>query len=165
MLFFLGRDLEMTIDRVLIWAGGPRLCAGTDFTGQHWLVFRIRSDREQSHWLCSPITHQALGQVQTGRATPRDALRHSSTGLVEVVSYVGGQVLPERCLRCGEIPEPFLPPADFKVTCCGGGEEPASANQSTARPGVSNDPPSRPDVHSRQPHPGVAAHPALCAAA
>jgi hypothetical protein len=53
--------------------------------------------------------------VATGRSTPRDALRHSSTGLVEVVSYAGGRALPETALLCAEIPESLLPPDDLAV--------------------------------------------------
>jgi hypothetical protein len=115
MFFFLGFDLELTIDRVLIETDGPRLCAGIDLQGQRWLVFRSCSNAEESRWLCSPITDRALRQVETGRAKARDALRHSSTGLVEVVSYTNGGVVPERCFRCAEIPESLLPPADLRV--------------------------------------------------
>jgi hypothetical protein len=117
--YFLGFDLELTIDSVLIHTEGPVLCAGTDPSGRRWLAFRSGSDEEASHWLCSPITDLALRAVETGRATPRDALAHSSTGLVEVVSYTGGRVLPERCIRCAEIPEVLLPPADLRVTSFG----------------------------------------------
>jgi hypothetical protein len=116
MFFFLGCDLEIIIDCVLIRADGPRLCAGTDFTGRRWLVFRSRSDRHQSVWLCSPISERALREVETGRATPRDALRHSCTGWAEVVSYVDGRVVPDMCLPCGDIPDLLLPTADLGVT-------------------------------------------------
>jgi hypothetical protein len=43
VLYFLGFDLQMTIDAVLIQTDGPLLCAGRDFSGQRWLVFRSRS--------------------------------------------------------------------------------------------------------------------------
>jgi hypothetical protein len=115
MLFFLGFELEVAIDSVLIHGDGPQLCAGADFSGQRWLVFRSYSDGEASLWLCSPITERALRLVKTGRATPRDAFRHSSTGLVEVVSYVEGRVIPEQCLTCAEIPDSLLPSADLIV--------------------------------------------------
>jgi hypothetical protein len=115
MLFFLGFELEIAVDSVLIQADGPRLCAGTDFAGQRWLVFRSFSDEDASLWLCSPISDRALRLVKTGRATARDAFRHSSTGLVEVVSYVEGRVVPERCLTCAEIPDSLLPSADLVV--------------------------------------------------
>jgi hypothetical protein len=134
MFFFLGHDLEMIIDRVLIRADGPQLCAGTDFTGQRWLVFRSRSNQEQSLWLCSPITQRALRQVETGRATPRNALRHSATGSVEVVTYAGGRVLPERCLRCSDIPDALLPSADLRVTLFAECRQVAGADRSTAGP-------------------------------
>jgi len=115
MIFFLGFELEMTIDTELIEADGPQLSAGTDFSGQRWLVFRCRSDGDGSVWLCSPITARALKQVELGLATPRNAIRHSCTGLVELVSYAAGRTLPERCLPCGEIPEALLPPPDLLV--------------------------------------------------
>lgn len=115
MTFFFGFELEMTIDTVLVGSDGPQLSTGTDPSGQRWLVFRARSDGEGSVWLCSPVTDRALRQVKLGRATPRDAFRHSCTGLVEVVSFSGDRALPERCLLCGEIPEALLPPPDLMV--------------------------------------------------
>jgi hypothetical protein len=167
MLFFLGRDLEMIVDRVLIWADGPQLCAGTDLTGQRWLVFRSRSDREGSLWLCSPITEKALREVETGRAAPRDALRHSSTGLVEVVAHAQGRVLPERCLRGGDIPEPLLPPADLRVTALVERTTPAGPQQPTVRPVAPHAASSTPALPAGplKPHQPVGTHPALCAAA
>ena len=115
MTFFLGFALEMTIDTVLVEANGPQLSTGTDPSGQRWLVFRCRSDGDGSVWLCSPVTDRALRRVELGWATPRDAFRHSCTGLVEVVSCAVNRALPERCLPCGEIPEALLPPADLMV--------------------------------------------------
>jgi hypothetical protein len=152
MFVFVGFDLEMTIDRVLIQEEGPQLCIGTDPSGQRWLVFRSLSNAEASLWLCSPLTDRALRQVETGRATPRDALRHSSTGWVELVSFAGGRVAPERCLLCGEIPEPLLPPAEFRVASVVEGKHPASPHRSTGRPVASHHRPSTPamDASSRQ---------------
>jgi hypothetical protein len=115
MTIFLGFALELTIDRVLVAADGPQLSTGTDPSGQRWLVYRCRSDGEGSVWLCSPITDRALQQVELGWATPRDAFRHSCTGLVEVVSCAPGRAIPEQCLPCGEIPEALLPPPDLMV--------------------------------------------------
>src|SRR6516165_9661774 len=113
MTFFLGFELEMTVDRVLVESDGPQLSAATDPSGQRWLVFRCRGNAEGSLWLCSPITDHALRQVEKGRATPRDAFRHSCTGLVEVVSCTREGARPDRCLSCGEIPEALLPPPDL----------------------------------------------------
>jgi hypothetical protein len=166
MFFFLGRDLEMIIDRVLIQADGPQLCAGTDFTGQRWLMFRSQSNREQSLWLCSPITERALRQVETGRATPRDALRHSATGLVEVVAYAGGRVLPERCLRCSDIPDALLPPADLGVALSAKRRQVAGADRSTAgqvAPLTGDWTPAR-HAGSRESHQQVGSRPVRCAA-
>jgi hypothetical protein len=140
MLFFLGFDLEMTIDRVLIEADGPQLCAGTDRSGQRWLVFRSRSDRKESLWLCSPITNRALRLVETGRSAPRDALQHSSTGLVEVVSCVTEGAVPERCLVCGEIPETLLPPPDLMVAALAGDQKRVSIDRPSVRRVASHGP-------------------------
>jgi hypothetical protein len=131
---FFGFDLEMTIDRVLIAADGPQLCAGTDPCGQRWLVFRSHSDGQGSVWLCSPITDRALRLVQSGRAAPRDALRHSCSGLVEVVSCRAGRALPERCLGGGEIPEALLPPPDLRVEAFVDPSRPAGGEHPPARP-------------------------------
>jgi hypothetical protein len=115
MFFFLGCDLELTIDSVLVRTEGPQLCAGTDICGQRWLAFRALSNEEEWFWLCSPITARALQEVEAGRATPRDAIRHSSTGSAELVSYVGGRARPDARLLCAEIPERFLPPVELRV--------------------------------------------------
>jgi hypothetical protein len=153
MFFFLGFDLDMTIDRVLIESEGPQLCSGTDFSGQRWLVFRSRSDAEESIWLCSPLTERALLKVETGRAAPRDAMRHSSTGLVEVVSYRGRRVVPEKCLGCAEIPESLLPPGDLRVPASIEMKREAVNDRSTGRRAATHaDPPGpAPDARSRTP--------------
>jgi hypothetical protein len=115
MLRFFGFDLEVTVETVLIHADGPLLCTGRDFLGQRWLIYRSHSDGVRHTWLCSPVTDQALSRVATGQATPRDALRHSSTGVVEVVRYTSGEVMPDSCLRCDDIPESLLPSAELTV--------------------------------------------------
>jgi hypothetical protein len=126
MLRFLGFDLEVTVEAVLIRADGPLLCTGRDFLGQRWLIYRSHRDRVRHTWLCSPVTDQALARVVTGQAAPRDALRHSSTGVVEVVRYTDGEVMPDSCLRCDDIPESLLPSSELTVRSCV--HEPVAAN-------------------------------------
>jgi hypothetical protein len=134
MTFFLGFELEMTVDRVLVESDGPQLSAATDPAGQRWLVFRCRNDGEGSLWLCSPITDHALRQVETGRAAPRDAFRHSCTGLVEMVACGREGALPDRCLLCAEIPEALLPSPDLMVEAFGNRQVDVSVDRPLVRP-------------------------------
>jgi hypothetical protein len=53
--------------------------------------------------------------VADGVATPRDAVRHSATGTVEMVTIDHGRALPDRCLLCTDLPEDLLPTADRRV--------------------------------------------------
>jgi hypothetical protein len=111
MLKFFGFDLELFVD------AGPRDQASVVFSatgsqGDHWLIVQVDQDPEHLVWVCAPISVRALHEVATGRATPRDALRHSATGNVEVVTVDHGRAVPDRMLGCVGLPEYLLPAAD-----------------------------------------------------
>ncbi len=111
MLKFLGFELELFVDVVLddrvppvISARGPG--------GEHWLIVQVDRNPEHLVWVCAPITARALEEVTVGRATARDALRHSSTGTVEVVTVERGRAVPDRWLPCSALPEDLIPRLD-----------------------------------------------------
>jgi hypothetical protein len=58
--------------------------------------------------------------------------------LVELVSFVEGRVVPERCLTCAEIPDSFLPSEDLRV-----GPSPLKAPSYPDRQGRGRTPRSR----------------------
>ena len=116
MLTFFGFDLELFVDSGVAdgWRAehGASARPARDFSGQHWLIVHVDADPEHLVWVCAPISVRALQAVATGRATVRDAVRHSLTGAVEVVTVEHGRAVPDRCVCCAAIPEALLPVAD-----------------------------------------------------
>jgi hypothetical protein len=112
MLIFCGFEIELFIEGVLARDDGPRLCWARDYAAQQWLVCRVGDDPEHLAWLCAPVSERAVEAVMSGRATPRDAIRHSVTGTVELVAVDCGRAVPDRCLLCAHIPEDLLPGDD-----------------------------------------------------
>ena len=104
MLRFCGFGLELFVDEVLKRdQDDPTVCSATDFTGQRWLIVRAERKDKELAWLCAPASTRTLDLVASGRAAPADAVRHSATGWVELVTTVDGHVLPERRLRCSDL--------------------------------------------------------------
>jgi hypothetical protein len=58
------------------------------------------------------VTERAMQAVVSGRASPTDAVRHSKTGTVELVTVVHGRAMPERCLLCSRLPHDLRRAAD-----------------------------------------------------
>jgi hypothetical protein len=56
------------------------------------------------------LPDSALAEVAAGRAAVRDALPHTATGTVEVVTINRGRAVPDSCLLCHDIPTTLLPP-------------------------------------------------------
>jgi hypothetical protein len=111
MLTFCGFDLELFVERVLTRQDGPALCCARDWTGNQWLIVAVDEDPLHLAWLCARLSDRAMRAVVSGQATPKDALRHSATGTVELVAVDHGRAVPDRCLLCSSIPEkwPLLP--------------------------------------------------------
>ncbi len=103
MMRFCGCEIELLVDVVLAWREGPALCAAHDERGGRWLIARVDNDPAHLAWLCAPVSERALRAVADGRASARDALRHSATGTVELVTVQDGRVLPDRCLLCSHV--------------------------------------------------------------
>jgi hypothetical protein len=112
VLTFCGSDIELVVDTVLVRGDWPELCCARDFTGVHWLVVQVDDDPVHLAWLCAPISERALHAVTSGRATPRDAVSHSATGIVELVTIDNGRAVPDQSLLCASIPEHLLPRAE-----------------------------------------------------
>jgi hypothetical protein len=105
MLRFCGFGLELVVDEVLVrLADDPVVCAATDMCGGRWLIVETNHKDKSLSWLCAPASSKAVELVASGRATAMDAIRHSTTGWVELVQVVDGHAVPDRRLRCSEIP-------------------------------------------------------------
>ncbi|MBO0728726.1 MAG: hypothetical protein J2P57_05675 [Acidimicrobiaceae bacterium] len=103
MLHFLGRDIEVEVDRVLRLSGGlPAVCAGSDANRQRWLLFKLGEGPERVRWVCAPVTDRVVEAVAAGQAKPADVIRHSCTGWVELVTFTVGEPPRESCLLCAE---------------------------------------------------------------
>jgi hypothetical protein len=114
MLRFLGSDLELFVDEILDDHDSV-VRSAHDFRGEHWLVVQVDDNPDRLAWVCAPSSVRALREVATGRATVRDALRHSLTGTVEVVTVDHGRFVRDRCFCCAGLPDDLLTPADARV--------------------------------------------------
>jgi hypothetical protein len=110
MLRFCGFDLELLVDKVLAAGDWPSLCSAHDTDGRRWLIAQVDSDLTHLMWVCAPVSERGLQSIMAGRGSPVDALRHSSTGTVELVTIEYGRAVPDRCLLCAEIPECWSAP-------------------------------------------------------
>jgi hypothetical protein len=111
VLKFLGFELELFVD-VERDGAVAQVCTARSFLGEHWLIVQVDRDPEHLVWVCAPISVRALEAVRIGRATARDALRHSATGSVEVVTVHHGRAVPDRWLLCSSLSEELLPGDD-----------------------------------------------------
>jgi hypothetical protein len=103
MLRFCGFDFELVVEEVVGRVDGPALHWGRDDAGQYWLIVQVRDDPDHLAWLCAAISERALGAVLDGRAWPLDAVRHSATGTVELVTVDHGQAVADRCLLGAQV--------------------------------------------------------------
>jgi hypothetical protein len=105
MLRFCGFGFELVVDEVLVrLADDPVVCAATDPCGRRWLIVETNHKDKSLSWLCAPASSKVVDLVASGQATAMDAIRHSKTGWVELVQVVDGHSVPDRRLRCSEIP-------------------------------------------------------------
>jgi hypothetical protein len=115
MLIFCGFEIELVVEAVLARDDGPRVCCARDGTALQWLIVRVDEDPDHLAWLCVPVSARAMEAVVSGRAAPRDVIRHSATGTVDLVVVDQGRAAPDRCLLCADIPEHLLPADDRRV--------------------------------------------------
>ncbi len=103
MLRFCGFDLELLVDDVISRQEGPVLCEAHDEAGARWLIVQVDDDEDHRAWLCAPVSPRCLRAVLDGQASPRDVLRHSATGTVELVTVDQGRAVPDRCLLGSQV--------------------------------------------------------------
>ena len=108
MLRFFGYDLALTVETVVAGDGAPSLSIGRDDQGGKWLIAQVGFEPSQMAWLCAPVSARAAYAVVARQADARDAIRHSLTGTVELVVVNAGQVTPDRCLLCRDLPDELL---------------------------------------------------------
>ena len=119
MLHFLSYELDLTVQEVLSREDGLKLCVARDDSGQQWLLYRAAANDNTQVWLCAPTSGRAVDCVRGGHCSVKDALRHSLTGLVEVVTF-GRDGCQDRGVRCTDIPAELLSAASWRL---GGDEE------------------------------------------
>ena len=103
MLTFLGYELELSDVEVISDDEDHTIRYGTDDEGGRWLIVEVDGDPEHLVWVCAPVTSRMLAEVESGRAEAWDALRHSATGMAEVVVIDHGQPVPDHCVRGAEL--------------------------------------------------------------
>ncbi len=108
MLTVCGSDLQLAVDKVLCQSDGCFLGAGTDETGQQWLVLHRRAP-EPMRWWCAAVSARMLEEVEAGRAAARDVFRHTLTGTVELVTAgARDEQNRDRCVCCADLPDDLV---------------------------------------------------------
>ena len=110
MLRFLGYDLQLTVDTILAVERGPCLFTARDVDGLSWLVAQVGYEPSHLAWLSAPVSDRAAEAVLTGKACPVDAIRHSRTGTVELVTLERGRPARNRCLLCADLSDDLVQP-------------------------------------------------------
>lgn len=106
MIRFCGFGLELFVDTVLTRrCDDPIVCSATDGASRWWLIVEAYKDKSGTVWVCAPASRKMVELVGTGQASAADAIRHSVTGWVEIVSRVGGRSIPEQRVPCAQLDE------------------------------------------------------------
>jgi hypothetical protein len=105
MMRFCGYDLELLVDNVVRRDVWPTVCQARDPGGGRWLIVQIVGEPNDPAWLCAPVSEHALQAVLLGGSSPLDAVRHSTTGIAELVVLSNGSATPDRCLLGGQVNE------------------------------------------------------------
>jgi hypothetical protein len=105
---FFGYDLELTVEAVLAAGSAPSLFTASDPQGAAWLVAQVGYEGSHLAWLCARMSERATQAVVEGSAAPRDAIHHSLTGTVELVTVSEGRAVRDQCLLCGELTDELL---------------------------------------------------------
>src|ERR1700737_2188031 len=100
VLTFLGYELELFAVGVISERDGLSIRYGADLNGGHWLIVGVEEDADRLVWTCAPVSLRMLEEVAAGRAHVWDAVRHSISGVVDVVTVDHGQAAPPRGGRC-----------------------------------------------------------------
>ena len=105
---FFGYDLDLTVETILAGDSSPSLFTGRDVQGIAWIIAQVADEPSHQAWLCAPVSEKAAAAIVERGADPRDAIRHSLTGTVELVSIEPGHATPDRCLLCSDVPDDLL---------------------------------------------------------
>jgi hypothetical protein len=106
MLRFCGFGLELFVSEVLTRrCDDPIVCSATDDAGRWWLIVEAVHKDAQMIWVCAPASPRMVELVGSGRASATDAVRHSLTGWVEIVSTIDGRSVPEQRVACSRLSE------------------------------------------------------------
>jgi hypothetical protein len=116
VLTFLGYELELFAVGVITERDGVSVRYGADLHGGHWLIVGVEDDVDRLIWVCAPVTVRMLEEVAAGRADAWDAVRHSITGVVDVVMVDHGRAVPDRCLRSADLNPAYLTRLDGSLT-------------------------------------------------
>lgn len=107
MLKFCGFDLELNVDGILQRTGDHlTVLSASNFHAEPWLIVEAGSDDHETAWVCAPVSRRAIELVTSGRALAGDAVKHSSTGWVEIVRIVAGRAVPDERVSCADL-DPF----------------------------------------------------------
>jgi hypothetical protein len=115
MLMFCGFNIELSVERVLVWDDGVGLCRARDWSSQQFLIVRVDKDPDHLAWLCVPVSERAMEAVVSGRTDVQDVIRHSANGTVELVVVDHGHAVPDSCILCSDIPDQLLADGDRMV--------------------------------------------------
>jgi hypothetical protein len=109
-------SLQLEVDRVLDPAEAfPHFFAGHSSTGQRYLIVQTTGDAQSGTWMCAPITERALDCVVAGRAELRDALTHTATGGVEIITLDSQGNRTESAMLCRDVDDADLPALGDRV--------------------------------------------------
>ena len=103
-MWFLGSELELTVNQVIARGQLPEVCSAKDPRGRDWLVVQADSAPWHLSWVCAEVSERAVRAVVADVDRAWDAVRHSRTGTVELVVVENGHTVPDRCLLCGCLP-------------------------------------------------------------
>jgi hypothetical protein len=116
VLTFLGYELELFGVGVIAQRDGLSVRYGADLNGGPWLIVGVEEDAERLVWVCAPVTLRMLEEVAAGRADAWDAVRHSVTGMVDVVTIDNGRAVPDRCVRSADLNPAYMTDLDGSRT-------------------------------------------------
>jgi hypothetical protein len=103
VLTFLGYELKLSAVHVISEDEDHTIRYGTDEDGNPWLIVEADADPEHLVWICAPVTPRMLTEGQAVRAQAWDVLRHSATGMAEVVVIDHGRPVRDHCVRGAEL--------------------------------------------------------------
>jgi hypothetical protein len=109
-------SLDIQLDDVLdAGAPLPHLFSGHTPGGQRYLIIQMSGDEQTGTWVCAPITERAMHYVLVGLAQLRDAVAHSATGAVDIVTVTSDGHCFESSRLCRELTDDELPPLGARL--------------------------------------------------